>query len=106
MDGLPWRERKNDERTTDGRRGVWRKGEKGGEGREETRCTHTECSLMGEESVPEIISKKKRGLHFQETLNIYQLNYRPAAEEPCVRVGVHVNPAARRESTLYVNRVL
>ncbi|KAL2735348.1 hypothetical protein V1478_002988, partial [Vespula squamosa] len=109
--------RKNDERTTDGRRGVWRKGEKGEEGREETRCTHTKCSLMGEESVPgkqavfsietmdqahyNFYDRKERALHFQETLNIYRLNYRPAAEEPCARVSVHVNPAARRESTLY-----
>ncbi|KAL2730438.1 hypothetical protein V1477_016249 [Vespula maculifrons] len=102
MDGLPWRERKNDERTTDGRRGVWRKGEKGGEGREETRCTHTECSLMGEESVP-----GKQAFFSIETMdqahyNFYDRSF--AAEEPCARVGVHVNPAARRESTLYKAR--
>lgn len=54
----------------------------------------------------EIILKKRCVLHFQGILNIYQLNYRPATKEPHARVSVHVNPAARRESILYVNRVL
>lgn len=87
MDRLPSRERKNDEKTTDGRRGVWWKGEKGGEGREETRCTHTECSLMGEESVP-----GKQAFFSIETMdqahyNFYGRSFGPSSADVVVDVA-------------------